>query len=165
MGKSYSIKGDIPAVGEEAPDFTFVVKDFSERSLIDDFEGVRVLIAVPSVDTSVCRKEARRFNEELGKRKGVTGIVISKDLPYAMNRFCEGDGITNVITGSDYRYNDFIQEYNTEILSGPMKGLSARAVFVVGPNQRIEYAELVPDIGQEPDYEQIMQVVDELLEA
>ena len=119
-GTRYSIKDDLPGVGMPAPDFTFVKSaDMSESSLYDDYEGkVKVLIAVPSLDTGVCQKETRKFNEEIGKREGVVGLVVSRDLPFAMNRFCETDGIENIISASDYRYADFINEYNTEILSG-----------------------------------------------
>ncbi|RMG25727.1 MAG: thiol peroxidase [Bacteroidetes bacterium] len=164
-GTPYSIKGEIPEVGENALDFTFVKADLSEASLVDDYDGkIKVLIAVPSLDTGVCQMETRKFNEELAKRNGVEGIVISKDLPFAMKRFCEAEGIENVTIASDYRYSDFIHEYNTEILSGPLKGLSARAVFVVDKDNKIRYAELVPEIAQEPQYDKALAVVDELLQ-
>lgn len=163
-GTRYSIKDDIPQVGIEASDFTFVKADLSEASLVDDFEGkIKVLIAVPSLDTGVCQIETKKFNEELAKRSGVAGIVISKDLPFAMKRFCEAEGVQNVTVGSDYRYNDFIHEYNTEILSGPLKGLSARAVFVLDKNNVVKYSELVPEIVQEPEYSKALAVVDSLL--
>jgi len=163
-GTRFPIKDDIPVEGVPAPDFTFVRSDLSEASILDDYSGkVRVLIAVPSLDTGVCQMETRKFNEELGKREGVQGIVISKDLPFAMNRFCETAGIKNVSMGSDYRYSDFINEYNTEILKGPLKGLSARAVFVLDASDNIRYSELVPEITQEPDYDKALKVIDSLL--
>lgn len=165
-GTPFSIRGELPEVGENAPDFTFVKDDLSEVSLIDDFDGqIKVLIAVPSMDTGVCQAETRRFNEELSKREGVVGIVISKDLPFAMKRFCDSAGIENIVNGSDYRYNDFISEYKTEILSGPFKGLSARAVFIVDRDNVIQYSELVREIADEPQYEEAMKVVDRLLEG
>lgn len=163
-GKPYSIKDEIPTVGVPAMDFTFVKEDMTEGNLYDDYEGkVKVLIGVPSINTSVCQAEARRFNEELGKRKDVIGLVISKDLPFAQKKFCEAEGIENIITASDYRYNDFINEYNTEILTGPFKGLSARAVFVVDQKNIIQYAELVVNVGDQPQYEEVLKVVDKLL--
>jgi thiol peroxidase len=163
-GTRFPIADDIPAVGETASDFTFVKKDLSEGSLYDDFEGkIKVLIAVPSLDTGICQMETRRFNEELNKREGVVGLVISEDLPFAMNRFCEAEGLSKVTIASDYRYRDFMGEYNTEILKGPMKGLSARAVFVVDGKNKIHYSELVPEIAQEPEYESALAVVDKLL--
>jgi len=163
-GKKYSIKDDIPAVGIVGNDITFVKSDLSESSLYDDYDGmVKVLIGVPSLDTGVCRAEARKFNEVLGKKEGVVGIVLSKDLPFAMTRACETEGIDSVIVGSDYRYGDFIEEYNTEILSGPFKGLSARAVFVLDKDNTIKYSELVPNIGEEPKYDEAIKVVDQLI--
>jgi len=165
-GTRHSIKDDIPAVDMPASDFTFVKADLSEGNLYDDYEGkVKVLIAVPSLDTSVCQTETRRFNEALAARKDkdVIGLIISKDLPFAMNRFCEAEGIDNVIVASDYRYSDFINEYNTEILTGPFKGLSARAVFIVDQKNTIKYAELVPEIGEEPKYEKALEVLDQLI--
>lgn len=163
-GTPFPIKDDIPAAGMPASDFTFVKKDLSEASLYDDFEGqVKVLIAVPSLDTGVCQTETRKFNEALGQRQGVVGIVISKDLPFAMNRFCEAEGIENIVIASDFRYSDFINEYNTEILTGPFKGLSARAVFVVDQKNVIRYAELVPEIAHEPQYDKALSAVDKLL--
>ena len=163
-GNKFSIKDDIPAVGMEASDFTFVRDDLSEASLYDDFgDQVKVIIGLPSLDTGICQMETRKFNEELSKREGVLGIVISKDLPFAMKRFCTAEGIENVVVGSDYRYSDFINEFNTEILNGPMKGLSARAVFVLDGKNVIQYSELVPEIAQEPEYDKALAVVDRLL--
>lgn len=163
-GKKFSIKGDIPVEGENAVDFTFVKSDLTESSLVDDYAGkIKVLIAVPSLDTGICQMETKRFNQELSKREGVVGIVISKDLPFAMNRFCEAEGVSNVIIGSDYRYSDFINEYNTEILNGPLKGLSARAVFVVDAEDKIVYSELVPEIAQEPEYDKALAALDGIM--
>lgn len=163
-GTPFPIKDEIPAVGIEGSDFTFVKQDLSEGNLYDDYHGkVKVLIAVPSLDTGVCQMETRKFNEALSSREGAVGIVISKDLPFAMNRFCEAEGINNVVIASDYRYNDFIHEYNTEILSGPFKGLSARAVFVLDKNNKVAYSELVPEIAEEPAYDKALAAVDALL--
>lgn len=163
-GKSYSIKDEIPVAGVPALDFTFVKADLSESTLYDDYEGkVKVLIGIPSLGTSACQAESRRFNEELGKREGVVGIIVSMDLPFAQKNFCEAEGIENVITGSDYRYKDFINEYNTEILSGPFKGLSARSVFVIDQKDTIQYSELVTEVGDQPDYDAVMAAVDKLL--
>lgn len=164
-GTPYSIKDDIPAVGMQAADFTFVKDDLSEATLYDDFDGkVKVLIAIPSLGTGVCQMETRKFSEALAERSdNVVGIVVSEDLPFAMKSFCAAEGIDNVITASDFRYRDFINEYNTEILSGPFKGLSARAVFVVDKSNKITYSELVREIADEPKYEKVLAAVDALL--
>ena len=159
-GNPFSIKGDIPS-GGPAADFTFVKDDLSDARL-SDFNTVKVLIAVPSLDTGVCQAETRKFNEQLSQRSGVTGIVVSKDLPFAMKRFCETEGVDNLVTASDFRDGDFASKYNTEITEGPFRGLSARAVFVVDKNNEIVYSELVSEVGDEPDYDKVMEEVDKL---
>jgi len=160
-GNPAPIKGDIPTSGA-APDFTFVKDDMSDQKL-SNISGVKVLIAVPSLDTSVCATETRHFNQSLSEKSGVTGLVISKDLPFAMKRFCETSGVEHIVNASDFRYGEFSQKYNTEITDGAFKGLSARAVFVVDQNNDIAYAELVPEVGQEPNYDKAMEAVEKLL--
>ncbi|MBC7488326.1 MAG: thiol peroxidase [Cytophagaceae bacterium] len=162
-GNTTNIKGDLPAVGSTAPDFKFVKTDLSDSSLYEERSKIKVIIAVPSLDTGVCAIETRQFNQKLADKTNVTGVVISKDLPFAMRRFCETEGIKNIVSASDFRYNEFSQKYNTEIIDGPMKGLSARAVFVVDAQNVIRYTELVPEIAQEPDYDKVMAAVDKLL--
>lgn len=162
-GNATSIKGDLPSVGSTAPDFKFVKTDLSESSLYGEGSKVKVIIAVPSLDTGVCAIETRQFNQKLADKTNVTGVVISKDLPFAMRRFCETEGIKNIVSASDFRYDEFSKTYNTEITDGPMKGLSARAVLVVDANNVVRYSELVPEIAQEPDYDKVMAAVDKLL--
>lgn len=160
-GESFQLKGDLPQKGSEAPDFRFVKKDMSTGSLSDLKGRPTVLIAVPSVDTPVCANEAKQFNEKLSEM-GAQGLVISKDLPFALGRFCEAEGIENVETVSDFRYQEFVDAYKTEVSEGPFEGLSARAVFVVDPNGKIAHTQLVPEIGEEPDYDAVLQDVKEL---
>jgi thiol peroxidase len=161
-GKPVELLEELPGVNQEAFDFTFVNTDLTEGSLYD-FEGkIKVLIAVPSLDTGICQRETRQFNERLNQKEGVVGIVISKDLPFAMKRFCETEGLSNIVSASDFRYLDFTREYGTEMVDGPLKGLSARAVFVVDQNNKIRYVELTPDIILEPNYDKIMEVVNQL---
>ena len=162
-GKPVELLEELPGVNQDAFDFTFVKTDLSESSLYD-FDGkVKVLIAVPSLDTGICQRETRQFNERLNDKKGVVGIVVSKDLPFAMKRFCETEGLNNIVSASDFRYLDFTREYGTEMVDGPLKGLSARAVFVVDQNNKIRYVELTPDAIAEPDYDKVMAAVDQLL--
>jgi thiol peroxidase len=163
-GKSAEIKGDMPKLGSDAPDITIVATDMKELSLLDDFSGkVKVLIGIPSVETSVCAMESRKFNEKINGMKDVAGIIVSKDLPFTLKKFCQTEGLENVIPASDFRYNDFCEEYGTEILSGNFKGLSARAVFVVDKQDKVRYVELVKEIGNEPNYDAIMEVVEGLV--
>lgn len=161
-GTPVQLNGELPQEGSEAPDFRFVRKDMSEGSL-SEFKGKpTVLIAVPSVDTPVCAKEAKQFNEKLSEM-GAQGLVVSKDLPFALGRFCDAEGVENVETVSDFRYQDFVNAYKTEISEGAFEGLSARAVFVVDPNGKIAHTQLVPEIGEEPDYDAVLQNVKELV--
>jgi len=162
-GNTVNLLNKIPDEGKKAFDFTFVKADLTESSLYDFDDKIKVVISVPSLDLGVCQAETRKFNEKLEGLSGVIGIVISKDLPFAMKRFCELEGIENVISGSDFRYQDFAQEFNTEMTDGPFKGLLARAVFVIDKEHNICYSELVPEIGQEPDYDKALKAIKELL--
>lgn len=162
-GFPVQLVNDIPVPGVTAEDVTLVTKDLNEISLFDLDEKVKVLIAVPSLDTGVCQAETRHFNEELGKRAGVLGAIISKDLPFASKRFCEAEGIANVITLSDYRYGDFGQDFGVEMTTGALKGLLARVVFVVDENNKIVLTEVAEDILKEPNYAAVLAKVDELL--
>lgn len=157
-----NIKGEIPQAGQKAPDFSYVKADLSEARLSDSNGKVRVIIAVPSLDTGICAIETKAFNEKLAQKDNVLGLVISEDLPFAMKRFCETEGIENVISASDFREREFISKYNTEILDGPLKGVSARAVFVVDTEGMIRYSELVPEITHEPKYDDVMEAVNRL---
>lgn len=160
-GNPVQLTGDIPTTGSKAPNFTYVKQDLSESSLEAHGNKKKVIIAVPSIDTGVCQMETRRFNQELEKRKDVVGIVVSKDLPFALNRFCAAEGLKNVEIASDFRGN-FTSQYNTEMKDGPMKGLSSRAVFVLDGNNTIKHAELTNDITEEPNYDAVMKAVDSL---
>jgi len=162
-GNPIAIKGPIPAVNSQASNFSYVKADLSEGNLEDLGDSVKVLLAVPSLDTGVCAMETKRFNQEVSAMQGVETLVISKDLPFAMGRFCETNGVDNVTSASDFRYQSFTQQYNTEIMEGPLKGLSCRAVFVLDGNNTVVYAELVPEITQEPNYEAALTAVNALL--
>jgi|SRR5690554_5976284 len=160
-GSEVKLKGSVLAAGSQAPDFTFVKEDLSEGRLSDLGNKKKIIIAVPSLDTGVCQTETKRFNAELAKRKDVAGIVVSKDLPFAMNRFCTAEGIENVQIASDFR-GDFTSQYNTEMIDGPLKGLSSRAVFVLDGHNNIKHTELVGEVTEEPNYDEILRVVDSI---
>ncbi len=160
-GSEVHLKGDLPQAGSKAPDFTYVKEDLSEGTLSGLGSKKKVLIALPSLDTGVCQMETKRFNSELSKRSDVIGLVVSKDLPFAMKRFCAAEGIENIHVGSDFRGN-FTSLYNTEMTDGPMKGLSSRAVFVLDGENNIKYTELVGDVTEEPDYDKILKQVDSI---
>jgi thiol peroxidase len=144
--------GDLPAVGSTAPDFSLVAADLSEKSL-DDFAGKKKVLTInPSLDTGVCQAAARRFNESLGKRSDVVVLVVTRDLPFAQKRFCESEGLAQVVSLSSFR-SAFGSDYGAEMIDGPLRGLLARAVLVLDASNRVLSSQLVPEITQEPDYD------------
>jgi thiol peroxidase len=152
-GDSIEVSGKIPNVGDKALDFTFVKDDLSEGSLAD-FDGKKkVLIIVPSLDTGICQLEAKAFNQQMADKDDTVGLMISKDLPFAMKRFCASEGLETIVNASDFRYNDFASQYNAEMTTGPLKGLFARVVLVLDKDNNITYKEEVDDITHEPNYE------------
>jgi thiol peroxidase len=148
-----STNGDLPGVGSVAPDFLLVTNDFKEVSL-KDFSGKTIVLNIfPSIDTSVCATSVREFNKRAASLPDVVVLAISKDLPYAHRRFCAAEGINNVVTLSDFRNKGFSQKYGVLIQNGRMEGLHARAIVVIDPQGKVRHTELVPVIGQEPNYD------------
>ncbi len=144
--------GDLPAVGSSAKDFTLVAGDLSEKNL-SSYEGKRkILNIVPSLDTPVCASSARKFNEAAANLNNTVVLVISADLPFAQGRFCETEGLKDVDTLSTFR-SSFAQDYQLDIVAGPLAGLCSRAVIVLNENNEVIYTEQVPEITQEPNYE------------
>jgi thiol peroxidase len=151
-GNAIHISGKIPSVGENAPDFILTKTDMSDVSL-KDFKGRKIVLNIfPSVDTSVCAMSVRKFNEEAARLDDTAVLCVSEDLPFAHARFCSAEGIKNVISCSDLRKKDFGKNYGLDIVDGPIAGLLARAVIIVGADGKIAYVQLVPEIAQEPDY-------------
>jgi thiol peroxidase len=161
-GNPVRLAGNTPQKGQQAPDFSYVAADLSEQNFSAIQAKARVVIAVPSLDTGICAIETRTFNQRLANMPNVSALVISKDLPFAMKRFCETEGIANVSSASDFRTN-FTKNYNLEIQEGPLKGLCARAVYVVNANNEIVHSELVDDIVHEPNYDKVLEAVNALV--
>lgn len=150
-GKPINTIGNLPAVGAEAPDFTLTGADLGTVSS-EQFRGKPLLLNIfPSVDTPVCSASVRKFNEHAAAA-GLTVVCVSKDLPFALKRFCGAEGIENVTAASAFR-DGFGDDYGITITDGPMAGLLGRAVVVVGADGKVVYTELVPEIASEPDYE------------
>lgn len=150
-GNTIHTVGKLPAVGSEAKDFTLTADDLTEKTLAD-YKGKYIIMNIfPSVNTGVCSKSVRQFNEDAAGINNTTILCISKDLPFAQKQFCGAEGIDHVVMLSDFR-NDFGNSYGVQITDGPMKGLLSRAVVVVDPQGKIVYEQQVPEIGQEPDY-------------
>src|SRR5512138_42594 len=122
-GNPSQTAGSLPSVGSDAPDFKVVKSDLSSISL-NDFKGKKVVLNIfPSLDTSVCATSVRRFNIEAAKLENTVILCISRDLPFAHKRFCVAEGISNVITGSEYRDSSFSDAYGVRIVDGPLAGL------------------------------------------
>lgn len=152
-GKPVHLSGQFPRTGDSAPAFSLVGTDLRDLSL-KDFAGKRkVLNIVPSLDTPVCATSTRKFNEQAGSLPNTVVLVISADLPFAMKRFCETEGLQNVVSLSTMRGREFMQDYGVGIEDGPLAGITARAVVVIDENDKVTYTELVPEIKQEPDYD------------
>ncbi|GHV51317.1 putative thiol peroxidase [Bacteroidia bacterium] len=151
--------GPLPLKGTIAPDFSGVKNDLSELSLYSLKGQTVVLNVFPSLDTPVCAASVRRFNKEAANLPGTTVLALSKDLPFAQSRFCTTEGIENVIPLSLFRDSGFEEKYGTLLTDGPLKGVFARAVIVVGKTGEILYSEFVPEITNEPDYEAILKAI------
>lgn len=152
-GDPVKLVGDLPKVGEKAPDFKLVGANLSEVGLSVGSGKKVVLNIFPSIDTPVCAASVRRFNQEASSRDDVIVLCISADLPFAQARFCGGEGLDNVHTLSTFRSPSFGEEYGIAIAEGPLQGLLARAVVIVDESGEVKYAQLVPEIADEPDYE------------
>lgn len=143
----------------------FAVRDFAlvneklEVKTLDNYAGRRKIFNIfPSIDTGVCAASARKFNEKAGELNNTVVINVSKDLPFALARFCAAEGLDHVESLSDFRGN-FGDDYGVMIVDGPMKGLLSRAVIVTDENNQVIYTEQVPEITQEPDYEKALDAL------
>ncbi len=151
--------GDLPAVGARAPDFKLVDGDLKDVSL-ESFRGKKkILNIVPSLDTGVCATSTRKFNEKAGALANTVVLVVSADLPFASKRFCTTEGLKNVVPLSLMRSREFAKEYGVLLTDGPLAGITARAVVVVDEKDHVVYRQLVPEIGQEPDYDAALNAV------
>ncbi len=149
MGNPFHLQGNALAAGSAAPEFTLVANDLSSVNL-SDTSGVRIINAVPSLDTPVCDLQMKRFNEESGSLDGVSVYCVSCDLPFAQKRWCAESGAANVTILSDYKDGNFGAAWGTMI--DELK-IESRAVFVVNAHNTVVYAEYVPEIADHPDYE------------
>jgi thiol peroxidase len=152
-GNEIATVGNLPAVGSAAPDFKLVATDLSEKGLADYAGKTVVLNIFPSIDTPVCAASARKFNEAASGKENTVVLCVSADLPFAHTRFCEVEGLEDVVPLSTFRAATFGDDYGLTITSGPIAGLLSRAVVIVDGQGNVVYTEQVPEIAQEPDYE------------
>jgi thioredoxin-dependent peroxiredoxin len=152
-GNPINVLGSLPQIGEKAPDFELIKSDLSVAQL-NNYLGKKVILNIfPSIDTGVCATSVRTFNQKATALNNTVVLCISRDLPFAQNRFCGAEGIKNVETLSDFNTGNFTKNYGLLLTEGPLKGLSSRAVVVIDEKGIVQYTELVPEITQEPNYD------------
>jgi thioredoxin-dependent peroxiredoxin len=158
QGNAIHSIGELPAIGSQAKDFSLVSSDLSEKSL-DNYKGKKVVLNIfPSIDTGVCAASARRFNQEASSLGNTVVVNISKDLPFALGRFCAAEGLDNVDVLSDFR-GTFGTDYGVILTDSPLKGLLSRSVIILDETGKVTYTEQVPEIVQEPNYEEALAVL------
>ena len=151
-GDPVSLTGPELAPGDAAPDFTLQNTDLADVTLATDAGKHRIVAVVPSLDTSVCSLETKRFNDEVKADPSLVVYAVSTDLPFAQKRFCGSEGVENVKTLSDHRTAGFGEAYGTKITGGPLDRVLCRAVFVIGPDDTLKHVEYCKEIADEPDY-------------
>lgn len=158
-GEQIETVGFLPKKGDPAPDFELVGNDLTEITA-HDFDGKRIVLNIfPSVDTDVCAVSVRQFNQVAAELPGTVVLCVSKDLPFALQRFCGAAGIENAVTASAFR-SSFGDDYGVTMRTGPLRGLLSRAVVIIEPDGTVSYTQQVPEIKQEPDYQEVMDALE-----
>lgn len=151
-GNPLNTNGELPTVGQQAPDFTLANTDLSDVQL-KDFQGKRIVLNIfPSIDTATCAQSVRRFNAEASAMNNTVVVCVSQDLPFALARFCGAEGLDQVTTASGFR-SSFADDYGVRLIEGPLTGLTTRAVVVIDEQGKVLHAELVSEISSEPNYQ------------
>jgi len=156
-GNAINTLGALPKIGSKALEFTLVATDLSEKKLAD-YKGSRVVLNIfPSIDTGTCAASVRNFNKQAATLSNTKVLCISRDLPFAMSRFCGAEGLENVETLSDFREGQFGKDYQLEVLDGPIQKLHSRAVIVLDEEGTVLYSEQVAEITEEPNYSAVLE--------
>ncbi len=159
-GNTMALTGDLPQVGDAAPDFLLVANDLSKVTLADSAGKVVIISAVPSIDTGVCSIETARFNRELDKLPAdVVGYTVSVDTPFAQKRWCAAEGVEKMKLISDFKGHNFAKAYGIYLDD---LGLACRAIFIVGKDGKIAYLQIVPEVTHEPNYDEVIEKAREL---
>lgn len=158
-GNQIHTSGELPKIGDQAPDFELIKNDLSTATL-SDYKGKAVVLNIfPSIDTGTCAQSVRQFNKELNNINDVLVLCISRDLPFAQARFCGAEGLENVINLSDFNNNSFGKIYGLDFIDGPLKGLHSRAIVVINENGIITHTEQVSEIVDEPNYKAALEAL------
>ncbi|MDL1913987.1 MAG: thiol peroxidase [Bergeyella sp.] len=157
-GNKINTIGTLPPLGSMVKDFTLVDADLNEKTLSDFMGRKKIFNVFPSIDTGVCAASARKFNEEAVKLSNVVVINVSKDLPFALGRFCAAEGLDNVEMLSDFRGN-FGHDNGLTLTDSPLKGLLSRAIIITDESGKILYTEQVSEITSEPNYNAALEAI------
>ncbi len=149
--------GNLPSIGSKAPDFKLTATDLSDKSMADYKSNRLVLNIFPSIDTGTCAQSVRTFNEKASQLENTKVLCISKDLPFALARFCGAEGLNDVVSLSDFRTGNFGKDYGLTIKTGPLETLLSRCIVVVDKDGTILYTEQVAEIKDEPNYEKALK--------
>ncbi|NCO62269.1 MAG: thiol peroxidase [Flavobacteriales bacterium] len=158
-GNEIKTSGNLPKIGSKAPEFKLTGTDLSTKTL-KDFEGHQLVLNIfPSIDTGTCAQSVRQFNKEASTLKNTKVLCISRDLPFALSRFCGAEGLDNVINLSDYKDGSFGKTYGLDFITGPLEALNSRCVVIIDDKGMITYTEQVPEIVNEPNYEAALKAL------
>ena len=152
-GNPVDLAGPKLAVGASAPDFTLQAADLKDVTLANSAGKVRVIATIPSLDTPVCHKETKLFNDRVKSLPNVQVLCVSMDLPFGQKRWCGAEGVENVTCLSAHRGTKFGEDYGVLIKGGALDRCLARAIFVVGTDNKIKHVEYVSEIANEPNYD------------
>jgi len=159
QGNTINTNADILKTGIDAPEFTLVDSDLKDISLSTFNEKYKILNIVPSLDTPVCAKSTKIFNEKASSLSDTVILTISADLPFAMKRFCSSEKLNDVVPLSMMRSRNFAKDYGVLLVDGPLKGITARAVIVIDKNNKVIYSQLVQEITEEPNYDDALNCI------
>lgn len=152
-GNAINTSGELPVIGTQAKDFSLVATDLSTKTLAD-FTGKNLVLNIfPSVDTGTCAASVRNFNKSAADLNNTSVLCISRDLPFAQNRFCGAEGIENVVMLSDFKTGQFGADYGLNVIDGPLAGLNSRCIVVINADGKVVYTEQVAETIEEPNYD------------
>ncbi|MGB5237337.1 MAG: thiol peroxidase [Flavobacteriaceae bacterium] len=158
-GNEIHTSGELPSVGSLAREFTLTRGDLSSSSL-DDYKGKKIVMNIfPSIDTGTCAQSVRQFNTEAAELDNTVVLCISRDLPFALNRFCAAEGIENVETLSDFKDRNFGKDYGLEFVDGPLQGLLSRVIIALDQNGSVIHTEQVQETVEEPNYKAALEAL------
>jgi thiol peroxidase len=152
-GTPVNTSGTLPEIGSITPDFKLTTTDLASKSL-SDYAGHNIVLNVfPSVDTGTCATSIREFNKAASTLKNTKVLCVSKDLPFAMARFCGAEGLDNVESLSDFKDGNFGRTYGLDFTDGPFEALLSRCVIVIDSQGIVKHTEQVSEIADEPNYQ------------